>query len=65
VYFWCDVSGERDLRRVRSNIRYRITELFGEAGIVIAFPQRDIHLASAAPLPVRLLKEPEGGDGRA
>lgn len=64
VYFWCDVSGERDLRRVRSNIRYRISELFDDHGIVIAFPQRDIHLASAKPLPVRLLKEGDDVDER-
>ena len=64
VYFWCDVSGERDLRKVRSNIRFRITELFDEHGIVIAFPQRDIHLATANPLPVRLLKDQESGDDR-
>ena len=64
VYFWCDVSGERDLRKVRSNIRFRITELFDEHGIVIAFPQRDIHLATANPLPVRLLKDEESGDER-
>lgn len=64
VYFWCDVSGERDLRKVRSNIRYRISELFDDHGIVIAFPQRDIHLASAKPLPVRLLKEGDDVDER-
>lgn len=62
VYFWCDVSGERDLRNVRSNIRYRISELFDEHGIVIAFPQRDVHLASARPLPVRLLKAEDDDD---
>lgn len=61
AYFWCDVGGERDLRRIRSNIRYRLVDLFDEHDIVIAFPQRDIHLASSAPLPVRLLgrEEPE------
>jgi small-conductance mechanosensitive channel len=64
VYLWCDVSGERDLRQIRSNIRFRITELFDEHGIVIAFPQRDIHLATANPLPVRLLKDEESGDER-
>jgi small-conductance mechanosensitive channel len=64
VYLWCDVSGERDLRQIRSNIRFRITELFDEHGIVIAFPQRDIHLATANPLPVRLLKDEESDDER-
>jgi small-conductance mechanosensitive channel len=29
---------------VSSEIRYRIDELFAENNIIIAFPQRDIHL---------------------
>ena len=43
-YFWIDAAGERDLRKVRSEVRFRIAELFDEAGIVIAFPQRDVHI---------------------
>jgi small-conductance mechanosensitive channel len=63
VYFWCDVSGERDLRKVRSNIRYRISELFEAEGIVIAYPQRDVRLAAIQPLPVRLLPAEKDGNG--
>jgi small-conductance mechanosensitive channel len=63
TYFWCDVSGERDLRKVRSNIRYRIMELFEAEGIVIAYPHRDIRLAATQPLPVRLLPAEEDGNG--
>ena len=44
VFFWCLASSERELRTVRSDVRFRITELFNEHGIVIAFPQRDVHL---------------------
>lgn len=44
LYFWVDAFGERDLRMVRSDIRFEIERLFREAGIVIAFPQRDVHL---------------------
>ncbi len=43
-YFWIDASGEKDLRKVRSEVRFAISDLFDEAGIVIAFPQRDVHL---------------------
>ena len=32
---------------VGSNIRFRIDELFAENGIVIAFPQLDVHLNGA------------------
>ena len=55
AYFWCDVGGEKVLREIRSAIRFRISELFEENDIVIAFPQRDVHLASKDPLEIRLL----------
>ena len=41
---WIDSGEERDLRRIRSDIRFRLEELFEDAGIVVAFPQRDIHV---------------------
>jgi len=44
VYFWINATAERNLRLVRSDIRFRIVELFEENDIVIAFPQRDVHL---------------------
>lgn len=44
VYFWMNASVEGHLRMIRSNIRYRIDELFSEHDICIAFPQRDIHV---------------------
>ncbi|MCE0558975.1 MULTISPECIES: mechanosensitive ion channel domain-containing protein [unclassified Motilimonas] len=42
--FWICAHSETDLRMIRSNIRFRIYELFNEHNIVIAFPQRDVHL---------------------
>jgi small-conductance mechanosensitive channel len=44
AYFWSDAGSEKGLRRIRSAIRFRLTELFEEHGIVIPFPQRDVHL---------------------
>ncbi len=44
AYFWSDVGAERALREIRSAIRFRLDELFAEHGIVIPFPQRDVHL---------------------
>jgi small-conductance mechanosensitive channel len=44
VFFWCHAGSERELRAVRSDVRFRVTGLFEEHGIVIAFPQRDVHL---------------------
>jgi len=47
VYFWVNAVGDRDLRIIRSNIRYRVEELFSNDDIVIAFPQRDVHIDGA------------------
>ena len=42
--FWIQALAERSLRVIRSDLRYRIDELFNDNGIVIAFPQRDVHI---------------------
>lgn len=47
VFFWVNASVERDLRKIRSDIRFRIDELFAQNDVVIAFPQRDIHIDGA------------------
>jgi small-conductance mechanosensitive channel len=44
AYFWTQLRPGGDLRRLRSEIRFRIDELFRENGITIAFPQQDVHL---------------------
>ena len=54
AYFWCDVSGERELRTVRSNIRFRIVELFEQNNIGVAFPQLDVHIAASKPLALQV-----------
>ncbi|HEY5623196.1 MAG TPA: mechanosensitive ion channel domain-containing protein, partial [Gammaproteobacteria bacterium] len=59
VYFWCDVSTEREMRQIRSDLRFRITDLFNENGIVIAFPQRDVHFDTASPIPVEVVGDRE------
>jgi small-conductance mechanosensitive channel len=45
------------IRQVESDIRFRIDELFRENHIVIAFPQRDVHLDTLKPLEVRIKQE--------
>jgi len=62
TYFWCDVSGEKDLRQIRSNIRFRLCDLFDDHGIVVAFPQRDVHIDATSAVPVRLIDDRENGD---
>ncbi len=44
AYFWMDARSEGAARGVRSDIRFAIEESFREHDIVIAFPQRDVHL---------------------
>ena len=41
---WVYATAEKSLRKIRSDIRYRIDDLFHENDIVMAFPQRDIHV---------------------
>ncbi len=56
--FWLRARTLLDRRQVESNLRFRIDELFREAGIVIAFPQRDVHLDTLSPLEVRVVDAP-------
>ena len=44
TFFWVNATKERDLRVIRSQVRFTIDKLFAEHDIVIAFPQRDVHL---------------------
>ncbi|MDG1750784.1 MAG: mechanosensitive ion channel [Thalassotalea sp.] len=44
VNFWINSTGETSLRVTRSNIRFTLDELFEKNGIVVSFPQRDVHL---------------------
>lgn len=63
AYFWAELTDQRQQRQIRSDVRFRIDELFHDNSIVIAFPQRDVHLNGLGPVQVRLLEEKqEGGD---
>ncbi|MDO6508460.1 mechanosensitive ion channel [Colwellia sp. 4_MG-2023] len=44
INFWINSNVEGGLRRARSNVRFRLAELFEEHNIVVAYPQRDVHL---------------------
>ena len=44
VTYWIHSNVEGGLRVTKSNIRFRLDELFEENNIVVAFPQRDVHL---------------------
>jgi small-conductance mechanosensitive channel len=42
--FWVRAGSELAVRGVRSDLRFAIEAAFREHGIVVAFPQRDVHL---------------------
>ena len=44
VYFWIEMSEGRSLRGTRSELRFKIAEIFEENGVIIAFPQLDVHI---------------------
>lgn len=53
IFFWLDI-GRADALKVGTEIRLRIDRLCREAGIEMAYPQRDIHLHAAEPIAVRI-----------
>jgi small-conductance mechanosensitive channel len=57
LYFWIRMERIMERRIIESEIRFRIDELFREAGIIIAFPQRDVHLDVQQPLKFRIVKD--------
>lgn len=44
VFFWVKAEQIFNVRRARSDIRFAIDKVFREHGIVVAFPQRDVHI---------------------
>jgi len=57
LYYWLDL-GRSTGRIVASDLRAMIDSSFNGAGIVIAFPQRDVHLDASQPIPVRVVADP-------
>jgi small-conductance mechanosensitive channel len=54
VHFWIHMKRMMDGEKVRSEIRVAMDDAFRDAGIVIAFPQRDVHVDMQTPIEVRL-----------
>jgi small-conductance mechanosensitive channel len=57
LLYWISIQRVMERRVIQSQLRFRIDDLFREAGITIAFPQRDVHLDTARPIDVRLLPD--------
>ena len=64
MLFFVKVARFTEVLELESELRFIIDDRFREEGIVIAFPQRDVHLDSLSPLQVNVVKgEKEGSDG--
>lgn len=62
--FWMRLKSIDHRRELESEIRHTIDELFRESGIVISFPQRDIHIDTTSPIQVALLNAAALGGAR-
>ena len=58
LYYWLDISKGVVARQVASDLRNMIEDSFTDHGLVIAFPQRDVHLDTVRPLAVQLVGGP-------
>ena len=59
LYVWVEIKRDVHWRTIASDLRYMIYKTLLANGIVMAFPQRDIHVDAAQPLQVRLVRESE------
>jgi len=54
LYFWIDIATGNGALQVMSDLRFMIDNDMREARIVLAFPQRDIHIDTTRPIKVEL-----------
>ena len=54
----CFIGSLSKRREAISDLNLAVNQKLNEAGIVIAFPQRDVHLDTTSPLDVRIRTEP-------
>jgi potassium-dependent mechanosensitive channel len=65
LHFWVAVHTLTERQTIESDIRFNIEHLFREAGVVLAYPQRDLHLFASEPLRVQMLPAEERGEPEA
>lgn len=54
LYFWVEHGPETNPLHVASDLRFMINQRFAEQKVVLAFPQRDVHLDCPQPLHIKL-----------
>lgn len=55
LHYWVELRPGVHAGQVASDLRFMIAKRFEEAGIVVAFPQRDVHLDASRPLRVEVV----------
>lgn len=58
LYFWVSLESSTSSLVIASDVRHMIDRQLKDAGITIAFPQRDVHLDVKGPVDVRLDRGP-------
>lgn len=57
LWYWASLGSIRGLRAIRSDVRFEIDRRLKESNIVIAFPQRDVHLHFADDIAKQLVNK--------
>ncbi len=57
LYVWVELKPGVDWRTIASDLRYMMNKSLITKGIVIAYPQRDVHFDTRGPLEVRVLSD--------
>lgn len=59
LHFYCRIGSLVDMRKIKSDLRFKLVKIFRENNIVIAYPQRDIHVINKKqqPLQVQIYSE--------
>jgi small-conductance mechanosensitive channel len=64
LHFWIQMASSSQRRQIESDIRFIIDRRFREKNLVMAYPQREVHLNTAHPLAVQLLGPHDTADDR-
>lgn len=60
IHFWVRARAPMAVRQIESSVRFALDKVFRENELVIAFPQRDVHLDTLSPLQVTMVGQGSG-----
>jgi len=61
LYVWIEMNPASNSSVIMSDLRFMIERRFGESGIAVPYPQRDVHFDASRPLRVELAPRPAPG----